>query len=77
MVAAAAAMMWTVSQGDQEYPAPEYRPPSVALLRAKSKSLVTHRSTHVKQLSNHAHLHLLDMHLLSGLYFNFMCFHTL
>lgn len=69
------AVVWTVSQGDQEYPNPRYHPPPEALHRAQSVSLVMQQSTCITQLTTHTPLHLTNMHLLSGLYLNFMCFH--
>lgn len=64
-------------RGDQEYPAPRYHPPSGALHRAASNSLVMRRSTHVTQLFAHTSLRLIGVHLLSGLYPNFMNSHKL
>lgn len=69
--------VWTFSQGDQEYPAPRYHPPSEALHQAPSKSPVMHQSTHITQMPTHTSLNLIDMHLLSGLYLNLMSFHKL
>ena len=40
-------VVWTVSQGDQEYPAPRYHPPSEAPHRAPSESPVMLRSMHI------------------------------
>lgn len=47
-------VVWTVSQGDQEYPAPRYHPPSEALHRAPSESPVMRRSTHITIVYLHA-----------------------
>lgn len=38
---------------------------------------VTRQSTHITQLSIHTSLHFTDMHLLTGLYLNYMSFHWL
>ena len=53
-------VVWTVSRGAQEYLAPRYHAPSVALHRAPSESLVTHRSADITQLSTHTSVCLID-----------------